>query len=486
MSRKTSPIGEVDLSSPTKRSKLAAQHPPYWSTVARGTHLGYRKSDPAKVGIWYGRHFVGGAVPYVIWKIGPADDRNAQADNNKILSHQQATVRALRGKPDVVDVPKDPGGYLVSHALGQYLEYLKTDKRSYADTKVKLEAYVPTKLQQTPVGELTHDILNKWRTWTLTHKPAGRKDWPKAMRQAETLQALNGEYDHAVKHFGRAIPPKVVAAFERRTKELKGVVKQRKYGPASKKPKPAPKAVVDADELERRKKATVNRIITSLKAALNRAYDNGKVASNAAWERLVKFDGVDSSRLRWLTPEEITRLGNACGPSWRKVVNAAVQTGARWSELRRGKVRDYDPASGKLQIPKSKNTKPRWIPLTDEGKAFFDSITAGRSPDAPLLTDEAGNAWGKAAQIRKMEEATQKAKLVPRATFHTLRHTYASLLVQAGTPLLFVAHALGHKDTRMVEKTYGHLAPNTVTDAVRAFLPNFGIVIESTVVRLRA
>jgi integrase len=483
MPRKRNPVGEVDLSSPTKRAKYPARHPQYWSAVARGIYLGYRKSDLAKVGIWYGRHFVGGARLYVTWKIGPADDRNAQADNNKILSHQQATVRALKGKP--VDVPKDPSGYLVSHAIAEYLAYLKTDKRSHDDTKVKLEAYIPKRLQQTPVADLTYDDLNKWRTWTLAHKPAGRKDWPKAMRRAQSIQALDAEYDHAVSHFGKSIPPKVSAAFERRSKELKGLVQQRKYGPASTKPKPPPK-VVDAEEARRKKKATVNRIITSVKAALNRAYDNGRVASDAAWKRLEKFEGVDSPRVRWLTTGEITRLGNVCAPAWRKVVHAAVQTGCRWSELRRAKVGDYDPTSGKLNIPKSKNTKARWIPLTDEGCAFFDSITAGREPDAPLLPDESGSPWGKAAQIRKMEAATQNAKLVPRVTFHALRHTYASLLVQAGTPLIIVAGAMGHKDTRMVEKTYGHLAPTSISDAVRANLPKFGIAIDMKVTRLRA
>ena len=37
-----------------------------------------------------------------------------------------------------------------------------------------------------------------------------------------------------------------------------------------------------------------------------------------------------------------------------------------------------------------------------------------------------------------------------------------------GTPLLVVAKSLGHSDTRMVEKHYGHLAPSYVRDVIRA------------------
>jgi hypothetical protein len=44
-----------------------------------------------------------------------------------------------------------------------------------------------------------------------------------------------------------------------------------------------------------------------------------------------------------------------------------------------------------------------------------------------------------------------------------------------GAELFVVAKALGHVDTRMVEKHYGHLAPSYVADAIRAAAPRFDI-----------
>jgi len=44
-----------------------------------------------------------------------------------------------------------------------------------------------------------------------------------------------------------------------------------------------------------------------------------------------------------------------------------------------------------------------------------------------------------------------------------------------GVPLIVVAKNLGHADTKMVEKHYGHLAPSYVADAIRAGAPRFGI-----------
>jgi len=85
-----------------------------------------------------------------------------------------------------------------------------------------------------------------------------------------------------------------------------------------------------------------------------------------------------------------------------------------------------------------------------------------------------GSAWGHSDQARLMREACKAAKL-EALTFHELRHSYASMLVNAGCPLAYVAAHLGHSDTRMVEKHYGHLAPNAMADSIRALMPKLGL-----------
>jgi integrase len=51
----------------------------------------------------------------------------------------------------------------------------------------------------------------------------------------------------------------------------------------------------------------------------------------------------------------------------------------------------------------------------------------------------------------------------------------------AGVPLFVIAKALGHSDTRMVEKHYGHLAQSYVRDEIMAKAPRFGAVHKSNV-----
>jgi integrase len=95
-----------------------------------------------------------------------------------------------------------------------------------------------------------------------------------------------------------------------------------------------------------------------------------------------------------------------------------------------------------------------------------------------------GAAWQKSDQSRPMREACAGARIAPAVGFHILRHTWASLAVMAGMPLLVVARNLGHADTRMVEKHYGHMAPSFITEAIRSSAPRYGIPTDRKVVPL--
>jgi integrase len=87
------------------------------------------------------------------------------------------------------------------------------------------------------------------------------------------------------------------------------------------------------------------------------------------------------------------------------------------------------------------------------------------------------------AQQRPVVAACVSAKISP-ITFHGIRHTYASHLAMKGVPLAVIAAQLGHADIRMVEKHYGHLAPNYVADTVRAAFDTMGLIQIDNVVPL--
>ena len=176
---------------------------------------------------------------------------------------------------------------------------------------------------------------------------------------------------------------------------------------------------------------------------------------------------------------------NACAPDFRRLVQGALETGARYGELARLQVHDFNPDTGTVAIRVSKTGKARHIVLTDEGRAFFRQVCAGRTGNDTMFVKANGSAWLKSHQIRPLADAVQRAKISPAISIHGLRHTWASLAVMAGVPLLVVAKNLGHSDTRMVERHYGHLAASYIADAIRAGAPRFGFKPDRKIVAVR-
>jgi len=418
-----------DLGSRDAREGLRGRREPYFMVIERGLSLGYRKT--AEGGSWLIRSYDAGLKRHSESRLGTADD-SRDADGNEVLSFAQAQRKAL------VEAQREAeraGGkhHTVADAVTEYLDYLNSHGKSAADAAIKLKAYVLPQLGNRRLADLKPADFDAWLDWAMK-RPFARRPSRLAARRKRSVTKAQRE--------------------------------SRK---------------VDAVEAKRRRKSTINRVIAMVKACLNHAHGRHRVANPEAWARLKKFRAVDSARLRWLTLGESTRLLNASSTDLRDLVKAGLLTGCREGELLAVRARDFDSASNSLLIPDSKSGKPRRVPLTLEGSALFDSLAAGRPPDALLLTRKDGTTWHRVAVIRAMQQANTAAKLDPPATFYTLRHTYASHLVQAGTPLLYVASALGHRDARMVERHYGHFAPSQVAETIRANLPTFGVTASRNV-----
>ncbi len=221
----------------------------------------------------------------------------------------------------------------------------------------------------------------------------------------------------------------------------------------------------------RRRRATANRVLTVLKAALNHAFHQGKAASDDAWRKVKPFREVDAAVIHYLTESECRRLINACQGRFRDLVRGALATGCRYGELTRMRAGDFNPEAGTVTIRISKAGKARHVVLADDGRLHFGQLTTGLVPSDLIFRRDDGNPWGASHQQRPLTEASKVATLDPPATFHILRHTYASTLAMKGVPMGVIAAQLGHSDTRMTEKHYAHLSPSYVADTIRAAMP---------------
>jgi integrase len=104
--------------------------------------------------------------------------------------------------------------------------------------------------------------------------------------------------------------------------------------------------------------------------------------------------------------------------------------------------------------------------LPDSDSLEFEEASEA-VPEAPATVL---GGWLKDDAQGPIRKAYTAAGLEP-LTFHELRHTYASALINRGVPLVFVAQQLGHADTRMVEEHYGHLCETAKRDAIMTLAP---------------
>jgi integrase len=421
-------VKDARLDSPTGRARLKVRGKPYYSALDREMHLGYRKGKSG--GRWCVRYYRGSGA-YKVETFALADDASP-ADGAAVLDFWQAQerARAIRQERsrEAAGIEPGDGPYTVAKCIAEYIAGLKLDGKSAGDAKGRADTVILPALGGIECAKLTTARLNKWLA-DVAKAPA--------MLRAKA----NGEANH------RALDE-------------------------------------SDDEAMRARKATANRTWNILRAALNRGWREGKIASDDAWRRVKPFKHVNAARARWLKVDEARRLVNACPPDLRDLVQGALATGCRYGELCRMDCADFDAGLGTVFVGKSKTGAGRHVVLTDEGVALFAALTAGRPGDAPIFRTADGSRWRRSQHQYPFGKAVARAGITPSIDFHGLRHTYASLSIMAGMPLLVAAGNLGHSGTTMLQKHYGHLARDHVVETIRKTAPVFGFTSETTVVPL--
>ncbi len=232
----------------------------------------------------------------------------------------------------------------------------------------------------------------------------------------------------------------------------------------------------DDPESIRKRQASVNRYLTSLRACLNWSYRKGKIANRSVWDKIEPYKNISANRDRYLSVQQCLALIDACEPDFKLIVQSLLHTGCRYGEICELKVGNFNPDNERLFLETTKNGKPRHVRLTDEGTAFFKEQCKGRNPAEPMFThmdgECKGKPWGPGHQEQRMRKACKKAGIVPRISIHGLRHTYASLLVLNNVSLQAVSELLGHSSTRMTQR-YAHLSSDHLTEQLKANLPSF-------------
>ncbi len=190
-----------------------------------------------------------------------------------------------------------------------------------------------------------------------------------------------------------------------------------------------------------------------------------------------KMPSFDNRRVRFLAKHEAVFLLKTLenySTLWHDISAFALYTGLRAGEILSLTPSDIDLSAGFVHVMDTKKSNlNRSVPLNEEahriarkylkvcpGCVLFQSKNEAVPDDWKKPFYRAVKACGLNKNV-----TDRRHKVV----FHTLRHTFASWLVQAGTPLAEVCTLMGHSDIKMTMR-YSHLAPNQSRNAVNGLI----------------
>lgn len=124
-----------------------------------------------------------------------------------------------------------------------------------------------------------------------------------------------------------------------------------------------------------------------------------------------------------------------------------------------------------LKVKREKNGETPLIPLSPRTSWAFEQATYGRTAGPVFLTRE-GTRMDKAAANRVLKRLAKEIGVTKRVSFHSLRHSFITLALDAGVPVRDVQNSVGHRDSRQVayyDRNKNSL-PRNATHMVSAFV----------------
>jgi site-specific recombinase XerD len=162
-----------------------------------------------------------------------------------------------------------------------------------------------------------------------------------------------------------------------------------------------------------------------------------------------------------LNDEEVSRLlAAAVSLRDRALLETAYATGMRVSEVTRLLITDLDSGRMAIRVEQGKGRKDRYVMLS---QSLLETLRAYWRESKPKLFLFPGVGGKKPLCVSAAQKAFDRARLQAGirkpVSFHTLRHSFATHLIESGTSVRTIQALLGHRSLQTTER-YTHLAQN--------------------------
>jgi integrase len=228
--------------------------------------------------------------------------------------------------------------------------------------------------------------------------------------------------------------------------------------------RPDLKSLVSRHSREGLSPAMLLRVLSNLFSA---AYDDGYVKAQPA-QRLWKYvrRREKTEDVRAFTKDELGRFLDisTTEPLYKDLFRTMAFSGARGGEARALRASDVHELERKLDIvrtfsgnvlgPTTKTRTARRIEIPEELAELLGRLARGRETESWLF-DREGDFLKQKAVSEAFGRILKRADLPAHHGTHSLRHTYASNLIQQGVPIVYVQAQLGHRSIQQTVDVYG-------------------------------
>ena len=209
---------------------------------------------------------------------------------------------------------------------------------------------------------------------------------------------------------------------------------------------------------EGRGRLTVNREVALLKKMFSWAVDKGLVKENPA-RRVKMFSERDTARDRVLSPEEEERLICEFPGHLRLFVFTALHTGLRLGELLGLAWASVDFERKRIKVERTKSKRVRFVGLNSALAVELESLKQTQKAKTKFVFP-----FTRRSVRTGFENACRKAK-VEDFTFHDLRRTFGTRLLERGVDIVTIQRLYGHSSV-LVTQNYLHPGDEVAQEAV--------------------
>jgi len=208
----------------------------------------------------------------------------------------------------------------------------------------------------------------------------------------------------------------------------------------------------------------------TLKAAFNRAVDWGYISDNPF--KKAKLPKSQKNYPIFIKEDELNLILNQTNNEELKLLfHIAFNTGMRLGELTNLKWENVDLKSESIFVKNdnsfsTKSRKDRIIPMSVKVLELFHEKFSSNEKEVYVFSNSRGIKFNDDYVSKSFKRAVRKAELNDKIHFHTLRHSFASRLVQKGASIYMVKELLGHSDVTTTQ-IYSHLEQSNLREVIK-------------------